>query len=116
MPITANYIFIASMDVAPDKEDLFNEVYDQEHVPSLLQVPGVVSITRFRAQPFSMSIAGQQREVKGEGEPRYSAVYEIESPEVLVSREWAEAVEAGRWPAEIRPYTSNLRQQLLKPA
>jgi|AP95_1055475.scaffolds.fasta_scaffold403398_1 hypothetical protein len=28
MPITARYPFIASMDVDPDKEDLFNEVYD----------------------------------------------------------------------------------------
>ena len=28
MAITSKYIFAASMDVAPDKEALFNEVYD----------------------------------------------------------------------------------------
>jgi hypothetical protein len=28
MPITTKYLFVASMDVDPDKEDLFNEVYD----------------------------------------------------------------------------------------
>ena len=33
MPIGTRYVFIASMDVDPDKEDLFNEVYDTEHVP-----------------------------------------------------------------------------------
>ena len=31
MAITSKYIFAASMDVAPDKEALFNEVYDIEH-------------------------------------------------------------------------------------
>ena len=40
MPIGTRYVFIASMDVDPDKEDLFNEVYDTEHVPYLLEVPG----------------------------------------------------------------------------
>ena len=30
MPITSKYLFVASMDVDPDKEDLFNEVYDTE--------------------------------------------------------------------------------------
>ena len=34
MPFKAKYIFVASMDVDPNKEDLFNEVYDTEHVPS----------------------------------------------------------------------------------
>ncbi|MCH7796137.1 MAG: hypothetical protein IH900_13510, partial [Proteobacteria bacterium] len=46
MPIATTYLFIASMDVEPDKEALFNEVYDTEHVPNLLKVPGVLSVTR----------------------------------------------------------------------
>ena len=37
----ATYLMIASMDVDPEHEDLFNEVYDTEHVPFLSQVPGV---------------------------------------------------------------------------
>ena len=41
MPIITKYLFVASMDVDPEKEDLFNEVYDTEHVPNLLKVPGV---------------------------------------------------------------------------
>ena len=39
----ARYLFIASMDVKPEKEALFNEVYDTEHIPLLLRVPGVLS-------------------------------------------------------------------------
>ena len=115
MADTGNYLFIASMDVAADVEELFNEVYDQEHVPALMQVPGVVSVMRYQNRPFAMAMAGTERRIEPKGEPRYVAVYEIESPDVLLSAEWAKAVEAGRWPAEIRPHTSNLRQQLLAP-
>ncbi len=114
MPVKAKYLFIASMDVAPEKEALFNEVYDQEHVPNLLQVPGVISVVRLEAQPLTMSIGGERRSIVAEGEPKYSAIYEIEGPEVLVSDAWARAVEAGRWPKEVRPHTSNRRQVLRK--
>ena len=37
------------MDVDPDKEALFNEVYDTEHVPNLIDVPGVHAVTRVEA-------------------------------------------------------------------
>ena len=40
MPINSKYLFVASMDVDPDKEALFNEIYDAEHVPNLLKVAG----------------------------------------------------------------------------
>ena len=33
----SKYLFVASMDVDPDKEVLFNEVYDTEHVPQSLE-------------------------------------------------------------------------------
>ena len=112
MPITGKYLFYASMDVAPDKEALFHEVYDTEHVPSLLKVPGVISISRLEMVPLTLSIGGENREIIAEGEPRFSAVYEIEGPEVLVSAEWAAAVEAGRWAGEVRPFTSNRRHVL----
>jgi hypothetical protein len=38
--------------------------------------------------------------------PVYSAIYEIDSPDVLTSDGWNEAVERGRWPS-VRPHTSN---------
>ena len=97
------YYYIASMDIEPEKETLLNEVYDTEHIPALLRVPGVNSITRSVAKPFDMSMGGKTY-----------ATYEIESPDVLVSDAWAEAVESGRWPEKVRPYTSNRRQVLRK--
>jgi hypothetical protein len=107
MPIAAKYVFIVSMDVAPEKEALFNEVYDREHVPNLLKVPGVRSVTRLRTERASLMLGGEQKPVTGEGAPRYAAIYEIDNPEVLTSAAWAEAVEQGRWPHEVRPFTTN---------
>jgi hypothetical protein len=113
MPINAKYLFVASMDVDAGKEDVFNEVYDTEHIPNLLKVPGVRSVTRLHGEPFAMSIGGAEKQVAHEG-ARYSAVYEIDGPHVLVSREWAAAVEAGRWPGEVRPHTRNRRHALYR--
>jgi hypothetical protein len=114
MPIQTRYLFAAAMDVVPDRDALFHEVYDREHVPALLAVPGVVSVARFRTEPLTMSIGGERRTIVVEGEPRYTALYELESPAVLTSDAWAEAVERGRWPAEVRPHTRNRRHLLYR--
>jgi hypothetical protein len=114
MKSQARYLFIASMDVDPGKEAVFNEVYDTEHIPNLLKVPGVLSVKRYTNEPLTLAIGGEKKRIVAEGEPRYSAVYELESPDVLVSEAWAKAVEAGRWPAEVRPYTRNRRHVLRK--
>jgi hypothetical protein len=113
MPVTTRYVFIVSMDVTPDKEAVFNEVYDHEHVPNLLKVPGVRAVTRLRTEPASVTIGGEPKPLTGEGAPRYVALYEIDDPAVLTSAAWAAAVELGRWPTEIRPYTSN-RHHILR--
>jgi len=113
MPIKSKYLFVASMDVDPDKEALFNEVYDTEHVPNLLKVPGVHAVSRIEGEAFNVSIGGEERRVAHDG-PRHSALYEIDSPDVLVSPEWAKAVELGRWPTHVRPYTRNRRHALYR--
>jgi hypothetical protein len=77
MPIITTYLFVASMDVDPEKEALFNEVYDAEHVPNLLKVPGVHAVTRLKGEPFAVSIGGAAQQVAHTG-PRYSALDEEE--------------------------------------
>lgn len=112
MPIQTRYVFTASMDVEPAREAIFNEVYDAEHVPGLLTVPGVISVARFKTQEFSLIVGGQRKRIVLENEPKYTALYEIESPEVLTSDAWATAVDGGRWPAAVRPFTRNRRHVL----
>ena len=107
MPIATKYLFIVSMDVTKEKEALFNEVYDTEHVPLLLKVPGVRAVTRMKTEPAAFNIAGERKVLDGGGAPTYVAIYEIDSPDVLLSKEWAAAGEKGRWPGEVRPFTTN---------
>ena len=114
MPANATYLFIASMDVDADKEALFNEVYDTEHIPALRKVPGVISARRSVAVPLTVSIGGETRTIVAEGEPRYSAMFELESPQLPTSAAWAAAVEYGRWPLQVRPFTRNRRHVLRK--
>jgi hypothetical protein len=102
------------MDVEPGKEALFNEVYDKEHVPNLLRVPGVVSVARFKRQELTMIIGGERKTIVVESEPGYNALYEVETPEVLVSEAWARAVDLGRWSGEVRPFTRNRRHVLYR--
>ncbi|WP_025770014.1 hypothetical protein [Thioalkalivibrio sp. HK1] len=109
----APYIFIAAMDVDPEKEALFHEVYDSEHVPALLEVPGVIWVRRLQACDFSLAIgAGLSRIERGQT-PRWHALYGIESPEVLKSAAWSEAIESGRWSSQVRPFTRHRRHTLL---
>ena len=91
--MSSRYLYLVRMDVAHDLEPTFNEVYDSEHMPLLLAVPGVLRATRYRSPSPTY--------------PRYIAAYELESPAVLQSAEWKTAGEAGRWPKEIRPHTMN---------
>ena len=93
------YIYIAAMDVDPDKEADFNDCYETEHIPALLRVPGVHSAKRYRAE---------------EGSPRYLAVYEIDSPDVVTSDAWTAAADSGRWPTEIRPFCRNRNRIVYK--
>ena len=110
----ANYVFTVSMDVDADKESIFNEVYDTEHIPLILKVPGVVSAKRYKTVPLTMVLGGGKKTIVMEGEPAYMAVYELDSPDVLVGEGWAKAVDSGRWPGEVRPYTRNRRHVLRK--
>src|SRR6516164_6050804 len=113
MRIKSTSLFVASMDFDPDKEALFHTVYATAHVPTLLNVPGVLAVTRLEGEPVAMSIGGEEKKVVHEG-ARHSAVYEIDGPHVLVSPEWAKAVEAGRWPTQVRPFTRNRRHTLYR--
>ena len=114
MPIKTKYLFSVSMDVEPEKEAIFNEVYDTEHVPLILSVPGVVAAARFKSEPVTMILGGQRRTIVMDNEPRYKAFYELESPDVLLSPAWAKVVDEGRWPDQVRPYTKNRRHVMLE--
>src|SRR5262245_43924566 len=112
MPIHTRYLFSAAMDVDPSTEALFNEVYDQEHVPLIRTVPGVIAAARFKKRELTMILGGERKTIVFEDEPAYQALYELESPEILTSEAWSKVVDAGRWPGDVRPFTRNRRHVL----
>ena len=109
-----NYLLIVSMDIKPDLENLFNEVYDTEHIPEILKVPGVNNVWRYQKHQTKMRFGVGIETLDQSAEPKYTAVYQIEGPHVLESEAWGTAVEFGRWASEIRPYTSNRQFALRK--
>ena len=113
MAIRSRYLFVVSMDVDPAHESLFNEVYDLEHIPYLLEVPGVHAASRLKGEPFAVAIGGERKEMPA-ASPVYTALYEIDGPEVLTSPEWQAAVERGRWPTQVRQHTTNRKHALMR--
>jgi hypothetical protein len=89
------YIFWVLMDIEPHREALFNELYDTEHVPLLLKLAGCTNVVRYKTE--------------APGLPRYLAAYEVERPDLPMSKLWNDTSDIGRWKPEVRPYTYNKR-------
>ena len=100
----SKFVFIFSMNVKKEYEDWFNEVYDEEHVPHLLKVPGVNKVSRGKGIPLNFSIGGETKSMDSPNQ-KFVAMYEIDNPEVINSEEWAIAVEKGRWSTQVRQHT-----------
>lgn len=64
----APVILVTTVDVTPGAEEEFNRWYDEEHLPQVLACPGFLSGQRYESVL---------------GEPRYLAIYELESEEAL---------------------------------
>ena len=93
MAAQSKYLFVVMMDVQPQKEAEFNEIYNNEHIPNMLKVPGMLSGARYQTS--------------AEGIPKYLALYELESPDVLDSEVFKQAAGAGEYASKVRPYTKN---------
>ena len=92
-PDGAGGLLLVGMTPALGVETAFNAWYDNEHVPALGRVPGVLSARRFR------NAAG--------GNPKDVALYHLTSPAVVDSAEWKQASGATPMPEHIRPQISD---------
>jgi hypothetical protein len=86
------HLFVVQLEIPAEDEAEFNRVYDTEHFPMLLKVPGVRSGARYRLEHSTVS-----------GMQRYLTVYEIDNPGVLTSDAWEKAGAFGDWATKIRP-------------
>jgi hypothetical protein len=86
-PHGAGGLLLNAMNIGPEHEAEFNDWYDNEHIPALSAVPGVLAARRYRARQAS---------------PRYVALYHLTKPEVQVGAEWKQAA-TSKWTEKMRP-------------
>ena len=91
---TATHHYIVRTDVASGGAEDLEHWYDDEHMPGLAAVPGVVLA---------------QRLVSLDAGPYYYACYDLVSPDVLHSKEWL-AVRETDWSSRVRPTFRNPRR------
>jgi len=90
-PKGAGGLLFMGFNVQPGMEDEYARWMDEEHLPRLAKVPGVMSARRF---------------VATESTHKYVAVYHLTAPQVQGSPAWQEAIETP-WTHSIRPRTSD---------
>lgn len=88
----ARALFISAGDIPPAHETEFNRWYDEEHVPLIAKVPGVLRARRF----FDPA-----------GKPRYVALYDLAGPEVRNHPDWQVAISTP-WTRRIREYQAGV--------
>lgn len=90
-PRGAGGLLVMGFNVAVGAENEYAHWMDEEHLPRLSKVPGVLSARRFVATESTL---------------KYVAVYHLADPSVCSSPEWLDARETP-WTHSIRPRTSD---------
>jgi len=88
-------VLITSVDIGDGAEADFNRWYNGVHLPEVLACPGFVSATRFECT---------------DGQPRYLAIYELESEEALTTRE----MQRVRGWGEMFPHVRNFHERVYR--
>ena len=97
------FIYLVQMDIPAEHEAAFNRVYDDEHVPEILKVPGVRACRRYLLDSTNK-----------DGFARYLALYELDSAAIVNSPAWLAASEKGAWAPDIRPHTTNRSHTIMR--
>jgi hypothetical protein len=99
----AKGLLLVMVDVAPEHEEELNRWYEEEHIPERMAIPGFVRARRFVAL---------------EGRPKYLALYDLESVDVLHSKEYRHRLNQGatewtrRMQAFFKPMARNVYVEL----
>jgi hypothetical protein len=88
----APYCMMITFEIDPADDTEFNDIYDHDHIPNIMKLPGVLEIVRFRdAQPNER------------GWLVYSALYFFTTENLHETPEWQKLSDLGRWAPVIRP-------------
>ena len=91
---TGRGLMLAMIDVEPAYEEEFTRWYNEEHFPDRVTCPGFLSGRRFMAV---------------DGAPKYLALYDLESPEVLDGADYKQ-IQTSPWTERMKKhFTQNTR-------
>jgi Domain of unknown function (DUF4286) len=92
-------LLLFTTDIDPALEDEFNRWYEEEHLPERMAIPGFITARRFRAL---------------EGGPKYLALYDLESPDVLQAAPYQHIIGAGKsqWTKRMESKFTNGRRNV----
>lgn len=97
-------LLVVMNDVPAEHEDEFNRWYEEEHLPERAACPGFLSARRF---------------VAVEGAPKYLAMYDLESADVLQSEPYLTMNETTPWTKRVRTLRSyhvrNVYEEIPRP-
>jgi hypothetical protein len=88
-------ILVTTVDIDPAAEAPFNRWYNDKHLPEVLACPGFVSAARYEC------VAGQ---------PRYMAIYHLESEQALTTPEMKKI----RGWGDMFPYVKNFHERIYR--
>lgn len=95
------YFYMVTFEIDPADEAEFNEIYDTDHIPTILTVEGVEGVIRLR-----------------DGEPNesgwlvYSAIYLLQRSEIPDTPAWKVKSDMGRWAPVIRPKVKSRQRRI----
>jgi hypothetical protein len=99
------FVYVAQIAIPSGLERRFIELYDGEHIPALMRVPGVRACSRLKLMWSDTPDM-----------PEYLAAYDVDAPDVPKSAEWKAASNTGLWPIEIRPHMTVRRHGMFERA
>jgi hypothetical protein len=99
-PIGAAILHVM-MDVEPAWDAELNAWYAEEHLPALLEVPGMLGARRYVDANWPSGGV-----TDADGRHQYLAVYELVAPEVVDSEEYAKAAAMSPRTADLAPHIS----------
>jgi hypothetical protein len=88
-PPESRGVMLFAMNVLPEVDAEFNSWFDDEHIPNLSKVPGVLAARRFR-----MPVGGSHR---------YLILYHLSKPEVQATDAWKKGG-ASPWTDKMKPH------------
>lgn len=97
-----HYLWLVRIDIPEHLDAEFNRIYDDEHVPAIAKIDGVLDVQRYVIERDAPGIQ------------KYLTLYRVSSPDLPTSDAWARASAEGDWKSVIRPYVTNAELSLFR--